>query len=69
MWQADAGGSGTVSARKYGGSQAGVEHFSMKVPNNKVKLRMHLLLESCSFVKDAVTWIWIYSFLGWPNHW
>ncbi|XP_039143858.1 far upstream element-binding protein 2-like [Dioscorea cayenensis subsp. rotundata] len=36
--EADAGGSGTVSARKYGGSQAGVEHFSMKVPNNKVGL-------------------------------
>ncbi|KAJ0964601.1 hypothetical protein J5N97_025739 [Dioscorea zingiberensis] len=36
--EADAGGSGTASARKYGGPQAGVDHFTMKVPNNKVGL-------------------------------
>lgn len=34
--QADAGGSGTVSRRFAG--QGGSEHFSMKVPNNKVRL-------------------------------
>lgn len=27
-----------VSSRKYGGPQVGVEHFTMKVPNNKVNL-------------------------------
>jgi len=32
--QADAGGSGTIS-RRYAG-QGGSEHFSMKIPNNKV---------------------------------
>ena len=36
--QADAGGSGLVSSRKYGGVQAGGEQFVMKVPNNKVSL-------------------------------
>ncbi|KAJ0964629.1 hypothetical protein J5N97_025767 [Dioscorea zingiberensis] len=36
--EADAGASGTASARKYGGPQVGVDHFTMKVPNNKVGL-------------------------------
>ncbi|XP_039142785.1 far upstream element-binding protein 1-like [Dioscorea cayenensis subsp. rotundata] len=36
--EAEAGGSVMVSSRKYGGPQVGVEHFTMKVPNNKVGL-------------------------------
>ncbi|ONK69997.1 uncharacterized protein A4U43_C05F29130 [Asparagus officinalis] len=36
--EADAGSSGIVSGRKFGGDQPGAEHFSMKVPNNKVGL-------------------------------
>ncbi|KAG1346671.1 far upstream element-binding protein 3 [Cocos nucifera] len=36
--EADAGGSGIVAARKFGGGQVGAEQFIMKVPNNKVGL-------------------------------
>ncbi|XP_020272012.1 far upstream element-binding protein 2-like [Asparagus officinalis] len=36
--EADAGASGSVSNRRFGGDVAGAEHFSMKVPNNKVGL-------------------------------
>ncbi|CAA6666104.1 unnamed protein product [Spirodela intermedia] len=36
--EAEAGGSGIISARKFGGVQVGAEQFIMKVPNNKVGL-------------------------------
>ncbi|XP_020599104.1 far upstream element-binding protein 2-like, partial [Phalaenopsis equestris] len=36
--EAEAGGSGIISARKFTITTTGAEHFSMKVPNNKVGL-------------------------------
>ncbi|KAG0503524.1 hypothetical protein HPP92_003596 [Vanilla planifolia] len=36
--EADAGGSGIIAARKFSAVPSGSEHFSMKVPNNKVGL-------------------------------
>lgn len=38
LQQAEAGGSGIISARKFGGVQVGAEQFIMKVPNNKVSV-------------------------------